>query len=220
MAGTGPYYSQSRPPSGTTAFTGMSFLVKRMISRMNVATPCQVQAITSKATIDQPGTMDVLPLVQMIDGANNVSVHGTVYGIAYGRQQAGSKAFIMDPKPGDIGIVVFADRDTTNVRSVHKAAPPASRRRNAMPDGVWVGTLWSPGQITSYAQFTDQGAIVLSDGTDDAEKPMQVIVAKDYAQMQKKGEPTFHITVDWKNGQLVAGMDFTIADNPYPDPPP
>jgi hypothetical protein len=44
----------------------------------------------------------------------------------------------------------------------------------------------------------------------------EFVCADSHVQMKKKGDPNLHITVDIDNGQLVAGMDFVIAPDPYP----
>jgi phage gp45-like len=44
----------------------------------------------------------------------------------------------------------------------------------------------------------------------------EMVIAKDHIQMKKPGEPSLHITLDIANTQLVAGMDWVIASDPYP----
>ena len=154
----------------------------------------------------------------MVDGAANVSKHGTVYQIAYLRAQSGDHAIIMDPKVGDVGLVVFCDRDIGPARRTKDQAPPGSKRRFDMADGVWVGTALGAKPKT-YVRFTDGGSLILSQGQADEMNPVQMIVDKDYVQMQKKNAPDLHITVDVKNSKLVAGMAFDTAPNPYPNNP-
>lgn len=213
------YYGQNRPYSATGSFESSWFMIQQLINRINGATLVKVAAITTTGAVAPVGTMDVIPLVNMVDGAANISKHGTVRNIIYARMQGGDKAVILDPKVGDLGIAVFCDRDISSVRSTKDQAPPGSKRRFDMADGVWVMAVLGAAPKT-YVRFTDGGALILSDGQSDADKPMQCIVAKDYVQMQKKGEPTLHVTVDAKGNQIVAGMTIVTADNPFPDPPP
>jgi hypothetical protein len=137
-----------------------------MMSMMNIATIVRVEKNTVNGEVGPVGMMDVTPMVHMVDGVMRISEHGQIKKIAYLRMQAGNKAIIMDPKPGDLGLVVFADRDTSVVRKTKKPSQPGSRRRNNMADGVWVMSLLGDKPET-YIQFTDDNKIVISpdDGT-------------------------------------------------------
>lgn len=158
---TTPYYGQNNRTSDTTAFNAREFHTRQMQNLMNVATIVRVEKNTVKGDVGPVGMLDVTPMVHMVDGIMRISEHGQIKKIAYARMQAGTKAIIMDPKPGDLGLVVFADRDTSVVRKTKKPSQPGSRRRNNMADGVWVMSLLGDKPET-YIQFTDDNKIVIS----------------------------------------------------------
>lgn len=156
-----PYYGQNTPTSDTTEFNAREFHIKQLLQAMNIATIVRVEKNTVNGDVGPVGMMDVTPMVHMVDGVMQKSEHGQIKKIAYARMQAGNKAIIMDPKPGDLGLVVFADRDTSVVRKTRKASLPGSRRRNSMADGVWVMSLLGD-KPESYIQFMDDGSIAIS----------------------------------------------------------
>jgi hypothetical protein len=87
------------------------------------------------------GTVDVLPLVNQLDGNGNPVPHGKVFRLPYMRMQSGAWAVICDPSVGDIGIVVCSDRDISTVKSNSdgQQANPGSYRQFDLADGVYLG---------------------------------------------------------------------------------
>lgn len=159
-------YGQNREPHQSTEYASKWFMIDQLIKRMNTATLVKVESVTVDGQVGPVGQLDVTPLVNMVDGGANNYPHGKVRKIHYSRMQGGSKAVILDPKPGDIGIAVFADRDTSLVRKNKKASPPGSRRRFDVADGVYVMTVLGA-KPTSYIDFESDGSIKISpdDGT-------------------------------------------------------
>ncbi|HEY6030517.1 MAG TPA: hypothetical protein VIU44_08140 [Gaiellaceae bacterium] len=156
-----PSFGQIRPPNMTDQHGTDWFQIWQQLNRVGVATLVRVDSVTTTGQVAGVGQMDVTPMVKMVDGGANVSEHGSVKKIHYSRMQGGSKAIILDPKPGDIGIAVFCDRDTSIVRKTKKPSPPGSRRRFDVSDGVYVMTVLGSAP-TSYVQFEDDGTIVIS----------------------------------------------------------
>lgn len=113
-------------------------ICRQMINEMNTTKIVQVQAV-SGGGLDGAGTVDVLPLVQQIDGNGNGTPHGTVPGLPWSRMQGGKNAVICDPQVGDLGYVVAADRDTSRVRSTKAQALPGTRRTFDIADGIYAG---------------------------------------------------------------------------------
>lgn len=155
---------QAAPNSGSSEFNAMAFLVKQMISRVNVATMVEVLAVTNAGGIAPIGTVDVQILVNQVDGAGKAVPHVTVFGLPYMRVQGGVNAIVLDPQVGDIGMAVFAHSDISAVKSSGGAANPGSGRRNSIADGMYCFSLLSqvPAQ---YIRFDGAGIDVLSPGT-------------------------------------------------------
>lgn len=137
------------------------FLIQQILGKLSTSTLVQVQAVHGGG-LAPVGTVDVLPLVNLIDGQGNSSPHGIVHGLPYFRLQGGANAVILDPVVGDIGIAVFADRDISGVKSAKTQANPGSRRRFDFADGLYIGGVLN-GTPTCYVAFVDGGVTVSPD---------------------------------------------------------
>ncbi len=132
------------------------FIVTQMMAQMETMRLVEVHAVHGNGTYAKPGTVDVLPLVQQIDGQGNVNSHGTVYGLPWFRVQGGGYAIICDPKVGDVGYVVCANRDSSTVISTGQESPPGSRRSFDLADGIYMGGILGD-DPTQYVAITDTG---------------------------------------------------------------
>lgn len=157
-----PSYPQSREPHFETEYGAHWFRMLQLVNRISTAQVVQVKSVTVNGQVGPVGQLDATPLVGMLDGANNVSQHGTVHSLAYFRLQGGSKAVIMDPVADDIGVAIICDRDIQSVKKNQAASPPASRRRFDLADGIFLGVVMSKNAPTSYVRFLDDGSIELS----------------------------------------------------------
>lgn len=150
-------YGQQSPNDSSNEFNTISFIVRQMMAQMDTMKLVQVKAVHGGAgAIDVPGTVDVLPLVNQINGRGQSTPMGTVFGIPWFRNQGGQNAIIIDPVVGDIGYVVAADRDISKVKATKAQADPGSWRRFNISDGVYVGGCLNvaPNQ---YLVFTSTG---------------------------------------------------------------
>lgn len=127
------------PGDWTDEMALIAFICRQMIAEMATMKLVKVVAVTGGGEGEPAGTVDVLPLVQQIDGNGNGTSHGTVYGIPWSRLQGGSSAVICDPMVDDIGYVVVSDRDISKVKSTREEALPGTWRRNDLSDGVYAG---------------------------------------------------------------------------------
>lgn len=146
------YAGQWSPNSGATPFNAHAFLVSQLTGLMATAKLVQVQACTNKDEISPVGTVDVIPMVNLLDGQGNATKHGTVYKLPYFRLQAGKSGIILDPQKGDIGLAVFADRDISVVKRTKKISNPGSYRRFDMADGLYLGGFLNV-TLTQYLRF-------------------------------------------------------------------
>lgn len=150
---------QAFPSDLATEYDQIMFILNQSLAFVRTATLVQVKAVTNNGEIAIAGTVDVQPLVKMLDGLGNTSRHSIVYGLPYLRMQAGVNAIILDPKVGDIGIAVFADRDISKVKVTKAEAPPGSWRRFSFPDGLYLGGVLNP-VPTQYLRYHDGGISV------------------------------------------------------------
>ncbi len=121
----------------------------------------EVMAVTNDGGVSPVGLVDIMPLVNQVDGDGNAVPHVTIHGCPYSRIQGGTNAVILDPQIGDTGIAVFASRDISSVIATRAQANPGSERRFDWADGMYIGGALN-GVPTQYVQFSEAGVAIVS----------------------------------------------------------
>lgn len=152
-------FGQQDPADEASEFNSTWFLVRQFLATVRGAAVVQIKSVTNSGGVSPIGTVDVLPLVNQLDGLGNSTPHGTIYGLPYARVQGGTNAVILDPVVGDIGIAVFCDRDISAVKATKAQANPGSFRRNDWADGVYLFTI-TGGTPQQYVEFTSTGITI------------------------------------------------------------
>lgn len=155
---------QQYPSDSNSDFDVTCFIVRQMMSQLETMKLVKVTAVTGGGgAIAKAGTVSVQLLVNQLDGAGNSTPHGIVHGIPWWRLQGGTGAVICDPVVGDIGYVLCADRDISNVKTAVEAGKsaqtnPGSFRKYSVSDGIYVGGCLNdiPAQ---YLAFTADGML-------------------------------------------------------------
>ena len=148
--------------TGRGDFNQLSFVIQQIMNRANHATLVQVVGVVPGG-VGPVGTVNVTPLVNMVDGNGNAIPHGIIYTLPYLRVQGGQNAVIIDPAINDIGLCVFADQDISTVKATLAAAIPATHRRNDWADGLYLGGMLN-GTPTQYLEFSSTGINVVTPG--------------------------------------------------------
>lgn len=195
---------QQDPADSNSDFDVTCFIIRQMMAQLDTMKLVKVMAVTGGGgALAHAGTVDVQPLVNLIDGSGNATKHGTVYGIPWMRLQGGTGAVILDPAVGDVGYVLCADRDISNVKGLTPGsvvqANPGSYRKYSIADGVYVGGLLNevPAQ---YIAFSDSGIKIA-----DRHGNVVETSATGIAITPKSGSP---VTV---NGPLVVTGNFQLG---------
>jgi hypothetical protein len=155
------YYGTRQPEDSSSEYNAMLFVVRQALANCNHVALVQVQAVTSAGELAPAGRVDVLPLVNQLDGQGNAVPHGLLNDLVYLRLQGGANAVIMDPAVGDIGIAVFADRDISAVTATSAQANPGSARQFSMSDGIYLGGVLSS-TPEQFVRFSDEGIEIVS----------------------------------------------------------
>lgn len=151
MANPPSGYGQQDPADSSGEFNKDSFLIQQALSRISTAKPVIVRAVDASAK-----TVDVQPMVNQVDGQNNATPHGTIFGIPYLVLQYGTNAVKMTPAVGDKGVMICADRDISAVVATKDVAPPGSFRKLDAADGIFIGGILNE-EPTQWIEFTDGG---------------------------------------------------------------
>lgn len=152
MDNSNGYRGAQNPNSAASEFNERDFQIQQAIALMNIGTLCRVVSVSNAGELAPVGFIDVQPMVLQRDGSMNPVPNNIIHGVPYMRLQGGTRAVIIDPVEGDIGIVVFADRDISTVKATGKDSLPGSFRRNDMADALWVGGVLN-GTPTSVLRF-------------------------------------------------------------------
>ena len=160
MAGSGnPGFMN--PVNGVRDIAAITFLVQQMLAGVATATLVKVQKVTNTGAAAPVGFVDLLPLVNLIDGAGVTMPHATIFQCPYFRLQGGANAVILDPQPGDLGIAVFADRDISSASRAKGPASPGSARRFSMADALYIGGVLN-GTPSQFVRFSASGIEISS----------------------------------------------------------
>src|SRR3954470_11838233 len=98
MSGQFGYQGAQNPSSATSEYNTHAFVIRQILSQISTATLVQIKAVTNAGGIAPVGFVDVLPLVNQIDGGNGAMPHGVVHNVPYFRLQGGANAIILDPQ--------------------------------------------------------------------------------------------------------------------------
>lgn len=143
-----------------TPYNQLSFMMRTMINKINTAIPVRVtQVMAGSGSV---GYVKVLPLVNDMDAQGNAVDVAVIPSLPYFRLQGGKVAVITDPIVGDIGIAVFAQKDTSNVvAGTEKPVTAGSFRKFSMSDGWYIGGFLNQNPET-FLQLNQNGTAVLT----------------------------------------------------------
>lgn len=128
----------------------LSYIFKKLLSGASFIEIAIVTAVRGEA----PNlVVDVKPIVTQVNQSNKMIENSDVYSIPVWRLQRGSSAIIMNPVPGDIGLVAVCDSDISIARANRKESAPGSRRTHSKSDGIYLGGLMNmpPDQFIEFA---------------------------------------------------------------------
>ena len=125
---------QKKPNTAGSEYNALQFMIQNALrGQIHTAIPVKVQSVDGLF-------VDVLPLVSSVDGYGEAVEPTTIFHLPVFRYHAGVAAFIVDPVPGDIGLAVFAQADSSNVQEgTDTPQQPGSFRRFSQSDGFYFG---------------------------------------------------------------------------------
>lgn len=147
----GDGYGQQGPADANSEYNAVSFVIDQAIAKLHTVKIVQVVAVDTDAK-----TVDVLPLVQQIDGNGQLTSQAKIYAVPYRAMLFGKNAVVADPAVDDVGVMVCADRDISAVKETHQEGPPGSLRQYDQADGIYLGGLFGA-DPEQYVKFTDNG---------------------------------------------------------------
>lgn len=201
-----------QPQSTWGDFNISSFVILQWLSKMQTATLVRVVNCTNSGGVAPVGFVDILPLVNQIDGQGNSTPHTTIFNVPYFRAQGGANAVIIDPQPGDIGMAVFASRDISKVKSTRNQANPGSFRQYSFSDAMYIGGLLNV-VPTQYVQFSNAGINVVSPSAINLKAPNINIHASVSLKYDANGNGT-EFTSDTRTDYVIGSTGSSENLNP------
>lgn len=155
---------QQQLQTNSSGYNGQDFFVQQMLNTINTAEPVTVTSVSNEGGLAPAGTVTVRPLVNLVDGEGQGHGQSELFQLPYLRIQGGENALVIDPKPGDMGLAVYAMRDTEAVKETRGQAPanPGSARAYSKGDGFYLGGFLNA-LPKRYLMIEDEG-LTLDDG--------------------------------------------------------
>lgn len=140
----------------------LDFLIRSIVKGMiNTAIPVRVDAIERPGDGSGAGYLSATPLVKMRSASGEALEPVSIPKLRWFRLQHGTAALICDPKPGDVGLAVFAQQDVSTLTGGNEAVQPGSFRCYDMSDGFYLGGFW--GQTpTTFVRVEETGDITIT----------------------------------------------------------
>ena len=149
------------PADYSSEIERLKAIINNSLSGLRTAMPVKIISVSNNGGLSPIGTVNVQPMVSMLDGSGNAWPHGIIYTVPYMRIQGGANGIILDPAIGDIGIATVCDRDISTVQNTGKVSAPGSLRKNDMSDMVYLMTIIGAAP-TQYIQFNSAGITITS----------------------------------------------------------
>ena len=149
------------PADYSSEIERLKAIINNSLSGLRTAMPVKIISVSNNGGLSPIGTVNVQPMVSMLDGSGNAWPHGIIYTVPYMRIQGGANGIILDPAIGDIGIATVCDRDISTVQNTGKVSAPGSLRKNDMSDMVYLMTIIGA-TPTQYVQFNSTGINIVS----------------------------------------------------------
>jgi hypothetical protein len=154
----------ARPEQTVAGAAQDMYIINNLIANIHTMMPVKILSVTVPADELAPiGRCEVLPLVQQIDGSNNVYPMGKIINVPYLRVQGGSNAIVIDPQVGDVGLCGFCERDISIVKRTGELSAPDTRRKYDINSAVYMFTMMS-GTPTQYIHFLKNGINIKTTG--------------------------------------------------------
>lgn len=157
---------QQDPGTLGSEYNVWAFVIGQLISQVQTVTLVKIISCSNDGGLSPVGRVVVQPLVFQVSSLK-IQPHGEIHDVPYVRLQGGADAVILDPKPNDIGIALFASRDIANIKADPQGAvaaggaTPGSKAQFNWADGLYIGGVLN-GNPTQYIRFSADGIEIVS----------------------------------------------------------
>ncbi|MEP8891724.1 phage baseplate protein [Enterobacter roggenkampii] len=182
----------------TSDAENLSYVFKKLLSGAFFIELVEVTAIRGTA----PNlVVDVIPLVTRTDPSGATIQNSEIFNVPVFRLQRGASAVIMNPVPGDIGMIAICDRDNSIARANRKQSVPGSKRTHSKSDALYLGGFLNS-QPSQFIEFADGEINITTPNPVNINCSKANIVAPDGVDMTT---PLLHVI----GGAIKADKDIT-----------
>ena len=162
--------------TGSSELNALNFFVWSIITnKVNTAIPVRVDAIARPGEGGGAAYLSATPLVKMRAAVGTALPTVSIPKLRWFRYQHGSAAIICDPKPGDIGLAVFAQQDVSVLSGGNEPVQPGSFRCFDISDGFYLGGFWGSAPKT-FIHIEDDGTLhIVAPKSEHVESPQITI---------------------------------------------
>lgn len=136
----------------------LEFVMRRFLDRHGFITVGQVVSFNK-----EKNQVNIMPMLHAFTGSGSKVDGEVIYGIPVSRIQRGNSAIIMDPVPGDIGMMFICDRDISTIKETKKPALPGTNRMHSFSDAIYLGSILGE-EPTQSIEFSDNIKITAPNG--------------------------------------------------------
>lgn len=158
---TNGVYGQQGSTTTTDEYNTLVFVFQLLLQKVQTCTLVEVISCTNNGELSPIGRVSVQPCVNQMTGNRQSVPHGEIFNLLYSRISGGDNAVIMDPSPGDIGLMAFCSRDISGVVANEGPANPGSFRVFDWADGIYTMGVPLGKMPTQYVRFSDTDGIVV-----------------------------------------------------------
>lgn len=201
--------SNRRLNSGASEYNALSFMMEQAIKGLvNTAIPVRVDSCTKPGVGGAAGYVSATPLVQQRGADGKALDTVSIPQLPYFRLQCGSAAVVLDPQPGDIGLAICSQQDSSNVQAgTSDPVQAGSFRCFDLSDSFYIGGFMNQAPQTYVHLDPEKGEAYIK-------APTKITI--DAPQIELKGALTMGgasggadtITLDGNvttNGNITAG---------------
>ena len=154
----------------------LNFIISQALAKIRTVTPVIVKAVTAGGATDQY-TVNVQPIVNLVDGRMNAQAHGTIYNVPVANLSGANGAVSVKPAAGDLGLILICDRDISSAYAAKGVANPGSRRMHDLSDAIYIGGFGTMNTSAQKVLITDVGITIDSTKTVTINAPNGLTIA-------------------------------------------
>lgn len=148
--------------TGSSEYNVLDFVIRSIVCGLvNTAIPVRVDKVERPAERGGAGYLSATPLIKMRSAKGDALDVVSIPKLRWFRLQHGTAAIIVDPKPGDIGLAVFAQQDVSALNGGSEPIQPGSFRCYSISDGFYFGGFWGQ-KPTTFIRIEDNGQVTVT----------------------------------------------------------